>query len=138
MAEGLLKDNLPPYLGNYVEVSSAGTNALHGHHPHRHAIAAMAQIGINIKRHRAKQITRDIARNANLILVMETTHANHIKTFLSWGKNNLYRISEFDSASPTQDIEDPYGKSYIAYERCIKVLRPCVRGVTHWLNNKLM
>jgi len=137
MAAGLLSHYLPADLKAHIEVTSAGTHALHGHHAHEHAVAAMARIGIDISDHRARQITRDIARGTDLILVMEAVQADIVKRLLRWGGNKPRMISEFDSETPVSDIKDPYGDPLEAYQDCIQTLRPCINGLLLWLGKNI-
>ncbi len=137
MAAGLLSHSLPADLKARVEVTSAGTHALHGHQAHEHAVTAMARIGIDISGHRARQITREIARRTDLILVMETVQADIVKKLLGWGGSKPRMISEFDSKTPVNDIEDPYGAPLESYQNCIQILRPCIDGVLLWLGSNI-
>ena len=137
MAAALLWHHLPESLKTNTQVGSAGTHALHGNQAEPTAIAAMARIGIDIKAHRARQITREIARGSDLILTMEAAHSQHIKGLLKWRQNPPRRISEFNPQVPAHDIADPYGGPIEAFEECIQTLRPCIKSVILWLGNHL-
>lgn len=137
MAAGLLHHALPDELKQRIEVTSAGTHALHGHRAHEDAVTAMSEAGIDIGNHRARQITRDIARGSDLILVMETAHCNTVKKLLGWGRSKPRKIGEFHPQEPLKDIADPYGAPLEAYRDCIRILRPCIEGVLQWLNHNL-
>ena len=137
MAEGLLKHYLPTDLKERVAVSSAGTHALEGYCAEQNAIDAMAAIGIDIGSHRARQLTRKITRESNLILTMEAAHSSMVKRQKGWGQDPPRRISEFDSNTPTHDIEDPYGGPIEAYETCLRTLRPCIKEIILYLGNFL-
>ncbi|MGD9215086.1 MAG: hypothetical protein PVJ84_09745 [Desulfobacteraceae bacterium] len=137
MAAGLLDHYLPDDLKMQVEVTSAGTHALHGHQAEIHAIYAMDQIGIDISRHRARQITRDIARGADLILTMEAAHSKKVKSLLGWRNKKVQMISKFNPHSPIHDIADPYGGQLEEYERCIETLKPCLNSLIQWLKNNI-
>jgi protein-tyrosine-phosphatase len=137
MAAGLLNHSLPADLKARIKVASAGTHALHGHQAHEHAVAAMARIGINISDHRARQVTREMARATDLILVMEAAHAGIVKRISGWGGKKPRMITEFDSEKPVSDIEDPYGAPLQAYQDCIQTLRPCIEGVLLWLGSNI-
>jgi protein-tyrosine phosphatase len=137
MAAGLLHHYLPEDLKERVAVSSAGTHALHGHPAQDHAIEAMSQIGIDLRQHRARQITRDIARGADLVLTMEAAHRYAVKRLRGWGQDKPRMISQFDANTHTQDIEDPYGGPLEAYKVCIRTLRPCIKGIILYLGNRL-
>jgi protein-tyrosine-phosphatase len=133
MAAGLLRQCLPDDLKQRVDVTSAGTHALHGHKAHDYAITAMSEIGIDISNHRARQITREMARGADLILVMEADQGDMVKRLLGWSRNKPRRIGEFHPQFPLGDIEDPYGRPLEAYQVCIQTLQPCIEGVNLWL-----
>ncbi len=137
MAAGLLNHFLPADIKGRIAVSSAGTNALHGHQAHQNAVESMARIGIDISDHRARQITRDIVRSSDLILVMEAAHERLVKRVMGWGGSKPRMISEFDLKTPVHDIEDPYGAPLEAYQACIRTLRPCIQGVLLWLGRNV-
>lgn len=137
IAAGLLSHYLPESLRDQIEVSSAGTHALHGHQAEPHAIEAMERIGIDITDHRARQITKEIARETDLILTMEAAHSQRIKGLLKWRQDQPRRVSEFNPQEPVHDIADPYGGPVEEFETCIRTLRPCIKGVILWLGNHL-
>jgi protein-tyrosine phosphatase len=137
MAAGLLEQFLPDNLKNRIEVTSAGTHALHGNQAETHAQFAMDQLGIDISKHRARQITKEIARGSDLILVMEAAHAKKVKGLLGWRDEKPRMISQFDLDRPIQDIADPYGGDIRDYEKCIERLKPCIHGVVEWLKKNL-
>jgi protein-tyrosine phosphatase len=137
MAAGLLSHYLPVDLKSQVEVSSAGTHALHGDQAEPHAVRAMDKIGIDIRHHRARQVTREIARGSGLILTMEAAHVRKVSRLLGWRHSKPIMISEFNMQIPAHDIDDPYGGPLPAYEDCIHTLRPCIKGVIFWLGNNL-
>ncbi len=97
----------------------------------------MAEIGIDISSHRARQIDRNIARNSDLILTMEQAHVKAVKRLTRWRQDPPRLISEFDPLTPSHEIEDPYGDPLEAYRECIRTLRPCINGVILWLGNQL-
>jgi protein-tyrosine phosphatase len=137
IAAGLLSHNLPNDLRGRVKVASAGTYALHGNQAETHAMYAMDQIGIDISQHRARQITKDIARGSDLILTMEAAHARRVKSLLGWRQNNPRMISEFNPRTTIHDIKDPYGGILKDYEACIKTIKPCIEALIPWLGNHI-
>lgn len=137
MAAGLLNHYLPRNLKAQVEVTSAGTYALHGHQVEKHAMYAMDQIGIDIAKHRARQITKDIVRASDLIVTMEAAHSKIVKSLLSWRQKKPRMISEFKPQSPVHDIKDPYGGPLGDYEACIRTLKPCIEGLILWLGKNV-
>lgn len=137
MAEGLLKGRMPLDLVHRVTVSSAGTRAVHGHPPSENAVEAMSLNGFYIDRHRARQLTRDMIKEADLIVAMEKRHLKEIRRMHGWGKSPAQLIGEFGHLPGSQEIDDPIGEPLQVYEACIERLRPCVDGIIEWLNENL-
>lgn len=85
-----------------ITVDSAGLAAYNGDFPSRNAVAALKERGIDLSPHRAKQITRKLAENADRILTMTQKQ-----------KKDLLCLYP-DAAAKTEtldenDIPDPYG-----------------------------
>lgn len=137
IAAGLLDHYLPEDLKQRVEVTSAGTHALHGHPAEEHALLAMDKIGIDISHHRARQVTKRIVRESDLILTMEAAHAARIRRLIGRKQSKPRVISEFNSELSPHDIADPYGGPVQAFEECIRTLRPCIKGIILWMGNAL-
>jgi len=136
MAEWLLRHLLPVDLKGRVEVSSAGIGALHGHQAADHAITVMARLGIDMRNHRARQLTPNIVRQADLALAMESHHLQFILRSNIWSKPRTRLLTEFGPPTKRPDIEDPYGKPLSAYENCIAAMRPCIEGLIAWLSEE--
>jgi protein-tyrosine-phosphatase len=134
MAEAMLRHGLPTDLHDQIAVSSAGTMALHGHQAAENAIEAMSRYGIDIKRHRARQVTSEIVKSANLVLVMEKAHLSYLRrlTFFK-GKQKNRMLSQFGMRDDSPDIADPYGGPIEDYLACVRDLQPCINGLIHWL-----
>lgn len=64
MAEGILRETA----GELVEVHSAGSNP--SGHVHPEAIAAMAEIGIDISTHTSKHMNEFLERNINTVITV--------------------------------------------------------------------
>lgn len=134
MAAGLLYHNLPEELKPRVAVSSAGTHALHGHQAAPFAIQTMAEFGIDISSHRARQVSSDMVRRADLILAMERVHQQEVRQLLLWNKSHVKLLSQFDPQSDVVDVPDPYGAPLEAYQQCLEIIRPCVNWFIAWLS----
>ena len=135
MAERLLIRMLPEDLRKKVRVKSAGTFALHGHQAAAEAVEALMQLGIDLSDHRARQLTRQIEKEADLLLAMEGQHIDFIKSLRLWGRSKAKLLGEFVSADEPPEIEDPYGQPIEAYQACIEALKPCLLGLVAWLMN---
>lgn len=137
MAEGLLAHYMPTDLKERVEVTSAGVHALEGYSAHEHAIETMDQFGIDISHHRARQLTRNVARSADMILTMEVEQLSLAKRALGRKKTILRLLREFDHQTMATEIHDPYREPLAAYMDCVQTLRPCIKGLILWLGNNI-
>ena len=137
MAAGLLAHYMPADIKERVEVSSAGTHALEGYKAHEHAIETMAQLGIDIDHHRARQLTRPLARSADLILTMEFNHLREIQKIQGRKQAEPRLLLDFDHQSAEVEVDDPYRNPLSAYQECVHVLRPCIKGIILWMGSNM-
>jgi protein-tyrosine phosphatase len=99
MAEGLLKKALPE-----IQISSAGLSAMVGHGADPMSLKIMAELGIDIARHRARMVNDSIIRGCDLILVMDNQQVQQISAQYPYTRGKVFRLGE----SIKQDIPDPY------------------------------
>lgn len=135
MAAGLLAHQLSGDLGSAIEVASAGTNALQGYPAQDHALEIMARIGIDISGHRGRQLTREMARSADLILAMEMAHLWFIQRWREIPQETLRLLLEFDPKAKFRQVADPYGGPLSGYQTCLETLRPAIAGIVHVLRS---
>lgn len=126
MAEGLLTDALSTEKTIDCQICSAGLGALIGHPPDPMASQLMLKNGIDISGHRARQVTKEMIRKADLILVMETAHKTAIEESEPSAKGKVFRIGEWGKF----DISDPYRKDINAFEEAFELIE---QGTSQWL-----
>ena len=137
MAEGLLKSMLSRPLMEHVEVTSAGTHAIHGNLPSPFAVQTLLAWGVDIAGHRARMLTKPMAKRTDLILVMEKAHRTFIRFMPFFGMKRVRRISEFDKTQAPCDIPDPIGGDIEMYRAVAQLLKICVKGVSAYLEESL-
>jgi len=121
MAEGLLRQ-----ASINAKVTSAGLGALVGQPADPISIKLMAEAGLDISQHRARQLTRMDTREADLILVMESDHKIEIQQRYPMAFGKVFRLGETDKF----DIPDPYGQSRHAFEVALERIQ---HGVQAWV-----
>ncbi|HEY0664546.1 MAG TPA: low molecular weight protein-tyrosine-phosphatase [Gallionella sp.] len=120
MAEGLLKNSLPN-----VQISSAGLGALVGHGADPIALGLMADAGVDIGAHRARSLTDQIVREADLILVMDEQQKQQIAQQYPYTRGKVFRLAE----AAKQDIPDPYRQAPAVFQAVFAQIRD---GVNEW------
>ncbi len=121
MAEGLLSQRLSEKgLDKHHRVLSAGIWAVDDHPASEHAVAVMAERGVDISSHIAHTITVSDVVEADLILVMSREHEQMIhSTWPQYGWK-IHRLSEV--VGRRKDVADPYGGSIDEYRVCADTL----------------
>ncbi|NLG84524.1 MAG: low molecular weight protein arginine phosphatase [Firmicutes bacterium] len=107
MAEALLRKMLKENLGEKaaeITVLSAGTVAVAGQSASNLAVKVMRQEGIDLSGHRAKKLTAELAREADLILTMTLAQKETVLDLVPTAKGKVFTLREF--AEGVREIED--------------------------------
>ena len=126
MAQGLLTQRLPPRLGPRVRVSSAGTDALVDRPAEPHACTVMAEWGVDISGHRARQCDPQMIRRAALVLTMTHDHQGSILQNSPGSGPKLRLLGKFGPDRFQPEIPDPYGQGIYAYRACARLIQSCL------------
>lgn len=127
MAEGLLRHYITRAgLADQVMVQSAGTFASPDKPAISFTVEAMAQRGIDISSHRTRQITPELLRMADLILVMDEEHRRSIFYHSPGYLTKTFLFSELSGAS--EYVYDPYGLDLNAYTETRDLIETYIRS----------
>ncbi|WP_321858684.1 low molecular weight protein-tyrosine-phosphatase [Paraburkholderia tropica] len=121
MAEGMLRERLPT-----MTVSSAGIGALAGKPADPHAVSLLGERGIDIRAHRARQISVQACKQADLILVMEEAHKRVIARTFGGTVGKLFLLGHHEKF----DVFDPHRQGRERFEDCFALIS---RGVEDWV-----
>jgi protein-tyrosine phosphatase len=121
MAEGLIRQAVPG-----VQISSAGMSALVGHGADPIAVQIMAGIGVDISAHRARMLTEAIARDADLILVMDEQQKQQLASQYPYARGKVFKLGE----AARQDIPDPYRQDTEVFRTVFSMIE---NGATEWV-----
>jgi len=129
MAVGLLRQRLANKgLDAQHRVFSAGVWALDGQPASEHALAVMAERGIDITDHIAHSITAADVTEADLLLAMSQEHTQMIRNTWPQYTWKVYRLSEM--TGKRKNIYDPYQRPIEAYRACAAVIEQYIdRGL---------
>jgi len=117
MAAAALADRLGKR-GVAVAVESAGTAALVGRPAEPIAQALMRERGLDLSGHRARQLTQEIIRSFELVLVMEAEEQKAVDAAFPSARGRVRRIGHFGRF----DVPDPYGRERPAFERSLALI----------------
>jgi len=107
MAEALLRKMLSEDLGENaatIQIVSAGTGAIAGDIATPNAIEVMKNEGINLKEHRAKQVSPHMVNDADLVLTMTIDQKKAVLNMMPTANNKVFTLAEF--AEGIKEIEE--------------------------------
>ncbi len=96
-----------------IRIESAGLAAPEGAPASENAAEAMRDYGVDLTRHRAKNVTAELLDQCDLILTMGAAHKAALDKF---APGRVFTLAEFAGASG--DIRDPYGGDLETYKKC--------------------
>jgi protein-tyrosine-phosphatase len=108
-----------------VTIDSAGTYAMVDHPASGGSINAMAQRGLDISGHRAKQLTAELVNKADVILVMEERHRRSI--FVTWPRAIMKTLLLSELSGGHEGIDDPYGGEQWEYDQTAEIIEGYVQ-----------
>lgn len=117
MAEFLLRRRLESG-GQQVEVRSAGVGALRNHPADPPAQERMRARGLDLSAHRASQVTPELARWADLILVMESGQRDAMIDIDPTTRGKTYLLGHWIK----QEVPDPYQQPEAVYDRALELI----------------
>lgn len=114
MAEALARDMIGDNEG--VTFLSAGTYAIDGNPATSTGRAAAAMLGVEIESHRARSLTPEMVRAADIVFVMERGQRDHVRS-VDPGVNVL--LLQPDGT----EVRDPYGEDLGSYLASYAIIR---------------
>ena len=112
-------------LADQVSVESAGTFALKGYPASEGSVNAMAQRGLDISDHRARQLIASLVKEADIIVVMEERHRRSI--FHTWPQALIKTLLLSELSGGHADIDDPYGGEQWEYDETAAIIEDYVQ-----------
>lgn len=125
-----------------MAISSRGIQAFDGDPASEHSITALKKLwGIDISIHKARLLSVDDVRNANLVLTMTRQHRDFLRSRFPDKNTAIFTLKEY--AYPdlvlegrVLDITDPFGMPYQSYETCAKEIFDSVQEVIKKLTSQ--
>lgn len=101
-------------------VTSAGMSALEGHEATDLTRAALAEIGLSIDEHRARQLTRELVIEAALVVTATARQRDDLHHFF---RAESHKIASFDDLTGLGDLADPYGAGPEAFAKTAVIIQ---------------
>ena len=128
MAEAIMREALTTRGVDQVTVSSAGTGAWDGAPVSEGAYLVGLEHGLDLSGHRARLLTRDIVRGADLILTMSGHHLARAAEL--GGDERVHLLATYAGRDEARgEVVDPFGSDLAAYRATFEELQELVSGV---------
>jgi protein-tyrosine phosphatase len=121
MAEALLHACFPR---DGQSIASAGLAALRGFPIDPRAQRTLAARGLSAPEHVARQATKPLLLQSDLVLAMEQRQVAAVLALCPTLRGRVLMLSHWDDGS---DIEDPYGREQQAFEDAFQRIESCIR-----------
>lgn len=106
-----------------VEVGSAGIAAMVNQPAALHTQKIMREVyDIDVSQHRARQMTEQMARYYDLILVMDDEQETAVKKMFPFAAGKTQRMGRWRSVN----IDDPYRQSEAVFQEKLAIIYDCV------------
>jgi protein-tyrosine phosphatase len=130
MAEYLLRHRLGP--GRRWVVTSAGVAAARGMPASDAAVRVLDELGIDLRGHRSRPLTRDLLDRAEVVVVMTASHRDQVHAMAPESAGKVHLLRAFH---PTEDgdVLDPIGLSEDAYRRIRDEVTEALPGLLAYL-----
>ncbi len=113
-AERRLRQLLP-----HMKIDSAGVGALVGHEADQQASLTAEQHGLSLEGHKGQQFSAQLARQYDLILVMEKSHVEQVTRQAMEARGKTLLLGQW---LDKKEIPDPYQKSREAFEHVYQLI----------------
>ena len=129
MAEGICRKYLAEKLQCNVDeldeigytVNSAGMIGSAGFPASTHAVAACAVMGIDVRAHKNRGLSRELIEESDLIFVMEPVHKEAVVAAVPEAADRCLLLDE------NGKVPDPIGQSQEVYDRCARQIERAVK-----------
>ncbi len=105
-----------------LKISSAGICAMVGEPANINSIKVAKERGLDLNHHIAKQLTGDLLKEFDLILVMDLEQKNTIEKDYPFSFGKVHSIGKWRN----EEVQDPYGKPYLAYLKMADHIDACL------------
>ncbi|MFH1454038.1 MAG: low molecular weight protein arginine phosphatase [Armatimonadota bacterium] len=122
MAEAMFKgmiDNIE----EGIIVSSAGTSAMSGFPAASEAVEVMRMKGLDLSKHRSRQVNESIIDSADIIYCMTKNHRDILKNRYPGSSEKIMVLKE------NEDIFDPIGEPLEVYRQCALIIEESLKKV---------
>lgn len=110
-----------------LEITSSGIAPVPGLNTAPGTVKTLREEGIEASGHRARRLTPDDVKEADIVLVMEKRQKQEVLRIAGSGEEKIFALNEF--AGTGGDIFDPFGHSIEIYTECKNMIKEALNNL---------
>jgi len=118
-----------------LKILSAGVAAVQNGPASRHSIEAMAQLDLDISKHRGKLLTQGLLDRSFATFTMTAAHNSAVRMQFESLPPHLYLLRGLMEDHDQLEIPDPVGLSLHAYEICRDAMVDAIPSIVQFLRD---
>ena len=130
MAEGLMREFLKGRKD--VTILSAGMNAPEGASASQPAVAALSELGIDLRSFRSQPVTEELLERCTHVFTMTRDHRRMIDLLFPEHGEKVRLLGEFSRGGG--DVPDPIGQGLPTYKRCRDVIKSALAQIRDFVD----
>lgn len=144
MAEAVMDELVDDYpsMKGHVRSDSAGTMACEGASIAENSQEALYRRGFSVPRHKARQLTPDLADEADLILTMDEQHIEEVMAICPESAHKVHTLKGYAAhvdgfpGDGEYDIEDPFRQPLEVYVEVLDEIKAAILQLLVRLNKE--
>lgn len=138
MAEKLLQHALSAEKAplNKLKVVSAGIAAGYSLPASKNSVNALDKFDLDLSQHISQPVTEDLTQKAFAVFGMTYTHIQNLKSYYNNLPDRVHLFREFINDAEEQEIPDPYGYDYTAYDECFDSMVEAIPSLITYLKKE--
>jgi glycine hydroxymethyltransferase len=130
MAEGLMREFLKDRKD--ITILSAGMNAPKGAAASQPAVAALSELGIDLRSFRSQPVTEELLERCSHVFTMTRDHRRLIDLLFPEHGEKVRLLGEFSRGGG--DVPDPIGQGLPTYKRCRDVIKSALAQIRDFVD----
>ncbi|MEA2008140.1 MAG: hypothetical protein U9O54_03390 [Chloroflexota bacterium] len=127
MAEGLFRQQVRNMDSPHRwRMASAGTWTKGGYPADKVVLKLLAEIGIDMRGHRSREVSERLLMVSDVVLVMEASHKEALRAEFPDHAAKIFLLSEL--AGKTQDVIDPVGGPLVDYRATLTEIKSYLKN----------
>lgn len=121
---------------NQLEVASAGVASGYGDAASGNSVAALKKVNLDLSHHKSQPLSEELIERAFAIFGMTDSHLDVLRHYYPNLPERVHLLRGFLGEGEDDQIPDPYGQDFDAYNACLDSMIEAIPSVVKYLKNE--